>query len=324
MGDDSTALYENPWDPVEDLLYRCYHAGAWENRICTALVVEDHEDVVFQVANLFGDAQGLSALCGILEKVFLPILVDRKHLSESLSEEAVEHLREMIDKRRSHLERLQDMFFQEIYPPAWAKDGVLERVMGTQKWLWKPLILMCHKNPRRKPTASLSSVALLNGVFQVSVIVSVIRSLLSTMMEEDLSSQTMVWFESNKAYWKLWLDWAQAFYDDLGNWQQAYDKKGTWNSAQGKICRVLRPFSTFFPSLSLFVDDRVMDKAGMVRIWLYHTFLFQHWVKIFIRCLYREKFTSTANDLQTALNIYSQFTEAWVDGLTAAGITNIG
>lgn len=318
------ALFENPWDPSTDLIHQCYNASAWENRVCTSLIVEEHEEALYHVANLFGDTQGLSALCALLDKVFLPLFVSRSP-PDGDARTAAEGLYRIFEKKKEQADRLEDVFYEEVYPLEWARHGALERIAGTQKWVWKPLILACHSSMktggRSTPPICLSSIVMKTGSVQMSALVSIVRALLFTIMEEDLASQTSCWFESHRSYWKLWLDWSQAFYDEICHWQQTHDIKGVWNTPQGKLCRVLRPFSTLFPSLSLFLETQVIDKCGMIRIFLYHTFILISWLRIFSRILIRLRAPPM---LQPALAKYTKATEAWIDRLSAAGITHLG
>ena len=109
-GDDAT-LFENPWDPQADLIHSCYNASQWEGRACSALIAEDHEECVYHIINLFGDADGLASLCGILEKVFLPIL-SAKATDDNVKEAAI-RMTEVISSKRRDLHRLKEIFYSD-------------------------------------------------------------------------------------------------------------------------------------------------------------------------------------------------------------------
>jgi len=327
MNVEDASVFDNPWDPTADLIHACYNASQWEGMACSALIAENHEECVYHVINLFGDADGLAGLCGMLEKVFLPLL------STTATDENVKNgatrLSQIISTKRIDIHRLKDLFYSDIYPSSWNQHGAIERSSGIQKWLWKPLILQCQTAQQRHSKhvhSGLSSVAMMTNLFHVATVVSIMRSLLHTILEEDISSQTSRWFESQRPYWKLWIDWSQTFYDDLCKWQETFDKKGSWNTPQGKLCRILRPFSTYFPCLSFFFDSTTLDKCGMVRVFLYHTFTFLAWLQIFTRCIIRCQGASSRGSvsLQSITERYTRFTEEWVSRLSSAGITNLG
>jgi len=85
---EDCSVFENPWDPMTDLIHSCYNASQWEGRACTALIGENQEECIYHVINLFGDADGLASLCGILEKVFLPLL-STKATDDQIKEAAI-------------------------------------------------------------------------------------------------------------------------------------------------------------------------------------------------------------------------------------------
>lgn len=329
---DEALSFENPWDPSKDLFYKCYNRDEWESRACVALVVVSQEDTLYQIVNFFGDVRGLYALCGIVEKVILPVVVSTSTTSTGEGPTTpAGHLAEILAPKLSQMDRLEDMFYEDIYPDEWSHHGVLERAAGIQKWVWKPLLLACMKKSvshgKGGNATSLSSAVVMNGYgfSQLSGLVSVIRSLLSTILEDDLSSQTLVWFESHASYWKLWLEWLQSFYDDLLQWQTLYDKRGVWNAPHGKLNRIIRPFSTFFPSVSLFFHEKTLDKSGVIRMLLYQTRILHRWIRILTRALSRvPSFTSVSRTLKNSAVAHHEFIDVWIEHLTPAGITNLG
>jgi len=359
-------LFENPWDPSSDLLGKCYNQREWETRLQSAALDvgggrssgDGHpgEDDVFSVANLWGDLQGYMDLLGILRTIMIPnILLRSKGLNADMTTplvvmtpdqaapsemyHAVIALQKMVVEKEKEGEKLRRLFYQEIYPEAWRARGTLERMNGTRKWEWAPLLIhtMLFSQEKRitsgvldkgygsSMAASLSTLSMSTMVFNISMVVTVLRAMLSTMMEDDICMQTSSWFRDTEAYWKIINEWLQGQYDDLGTWQQRHDKKGTWNQPNGKLFRLLRPFSTLFPGLSLISRARdTLDKTGAIRVLFYQGALFQEWLGLWIQYLYREKLDVSARELEGVVDTMREKTTAMLENMSAMGITNIG
>lgn len=355
-------LFENPWDPSSDLIWKCYNQREWETRL-QSMVLDTTgsatgapgEDDLLNVANLWGDLQGYTDLVGIMKTIMIPnIQLRSKGLNADITTplvvtadqappsemfQAVQALEKQLVTREEEGDKLRKLFYQEIYPESWRPRGTLERLNGTRKWEWAPLLIhsMLFSQEKRitngvldkgygsSMASSLSTLSMSTMVFNISMVVTVLRAMLTTMMEEDICMQTSAWFRETEAYWKMMNEWLQSQYDDLGSWQQKHDKKGAWNQPNGKLFRLLRPFSTLFPGLSLVSRAReTMDKTGVIRIMFYQGSIFQEWLELWVQYLYREKLDVTAGELHAVVMGLKEKTTTMLKNMSAMGISNIG
>jgi len=364
-------LFENPWDPSSDLLYRCYNQKEWEPRMQAMIMVipnasvamaatDDavNEDDVLHVANIWGDLQGFLDLIGVVEKIMIPnIQIRGKGMNKNVTTpiltpdqtgpldvvKGANVLAGHLKNKSEQAVRLRRLFYQEIYPNSWKKRGVLERMNGTRKWEWSPLLIqsVLFSNPSSDKKISngildhgygssmasaLSTLSMSTMYFNLSIVVTVIRSLLHTLMEDDICMQTSHWFRNNEAYWKMLNEWLQGRYEELGSWQQHHDKRGVWNQPNGKLFRILRPFSTLFPCLSLVsrANNNTMDKTGVLRMLMYQSALYGEWMNLFVDYLWREQLDLTAKGLEAVVDHFRGKTRTLLENMSNLGITNIG
>lgn len=355
---DTSTIFENPWNPAGDLVWKCYNQNEWEGRLQT-MMGEEGEEEMYNVANFWGDVLALKELMGMMEKIMIPNILLRKssmnqqHITPIVSPNGLspadvytgtEELKKILGGKEQEASKLQRMFFEEgIYPQQWRKRGVLERQNGTRKWKWQPLLLQSMMfNVETKKTSisfhsiekngygsalstALSAIGMTGMFFNISTILVVMRSLISTMIEDDLTMQTSKFFLENHTYWRLWVEWLQVIYDDLGFWQQTYDKKGVWNMPNGKLFRIMRPFTTLFPCMSQIIQARsTMDKTGVIRMLMYTTHLFIEWTERFVDYLFRERLTQTATEFDHAVKGFKENTLVFLRHMSSMGITNVG
>lgn len=351
---DDLKIFENPWNPQHDLLWKCYRQSEWESCLNAFLGSSGVEmvDEIFHVSNILGDTRGLSDLCGVMETSLIPSAYSRYVLSDTpktvlesfhsdmkYSGHVPESIRNGVEKlslifknKVTDIGHLVDIFYETVYPEEWRERGFLDALHGVRKWDWNPFLLSCltpaqtthgKTAPHHSPI-TFSSITLATNTFQLSVVVSLIKLVVYTLIEDDTSSQTSAWFDQTKKYWIVYRQWLESFYDELSLWQQEYDKKGLWNTPQGKLCRVLRPCSTYFPCLSFLLTPKTPDKCVFLRVILYHTFVYTEYLVQWSRYLYREKIHTLANQVSSCSQELEQHTNDFISGLSSCGITQMG
>jgi hypothetical protein len=74
---DTSTIFENPWNPAGDLVWKCYNQNEWEGRLQT-MMGEEGEEEMYHVANFWGDVLALKELMGMMEKIMIPNILLRK------------------------------------------------------------------------------------------------------------------------------------------------------------------------------------------------------------------------------------------------------